>query len=174
MRQVISSSGLSLLLVIKLIRRIYIYTHTKSVRNTIAKKGLKIACVMSICLWYYEGSISGVMSVLLDLEQVHFHPSLLRMRSARSWKTMPRQPLKLFCRLAVLMAEKNPQLSQRQLARDTRLNISTINRLFTNNFSSVDVGTAEIIVQLLWLRSWRFIPSKKTRRYPGKKVTNAF
>jgi DNA-binding Xre family transcriptional regulator len=51
---------------------------------------------------------------------------------------------KMFCRLAVLMAEKDPQLSQRQLAKETGLDITTINRLFTNNFSRVDVGTIEV------------------------------
>lgn len=51
----------------------------------------------------------------------------------------------MFCRLAVLMAEKNPQLSQRQLAEDTGLGLATINRLFTNRFTRVDANTVEVL-----------------------------
>ncbi|MGH7999940.1 MAG: helix-turn-helix domain-containing protein [Brasilonema sp.] len=59
-------------------------------------------------------------------------------------KTIPINK-KLFCRLAVLMAEKNPQLSQRQLAKETGLDITIVNRLYTNNFSRVDVSTVEVL-----------------------------
>jgi putative transcriptional regulator len=52
---------------------------------------------------------------------------------------------KMYCRLAVLMAEKNPQLSQRQLAEDTKLGVTTINRLFRNDFSRVDTNTIETL-----------------------------
>lgn len=52
---------------------------------------------------------------------------------------------KMYCRLAVLMAEKDPQLSQRQLSRDTGLSTTTINKLFTNNFDRVDVNTIETL-----------------------------
>ncbi len=48
---------------------------------------------------------------------------------------------KMYCRLAVLMAEKDPQLSQRQLARETGLSPTTINKLFTNKFDRVDTRT---------------------------------
>jgi putative transcriptional regulator len=79
---------------------------------------------------------------------------------------------KLFCRLAVLMAEKNPQLSQRQLARNTGLDITTINRLFTNNFSRVNVNTVEALCNyfdkdvgdLLQMRKPEDIPTRKTRK----------
>lgn len=47
----------------------------------------------------------------------------------------------MYCRLAVLMAEKDPQLSQRQLAKDTSLSTSTVNKLFTNNFDRIDCKT---------------------------------
>ena len=56
---------------------------------------------------------------------------------------------KMFCRLAVLMAEKDPQLSQRQVARDTGLSPTTINKLFTNNFDRVDVNTIEVLCDYL-------------------------
>ncbi|OKH24487.1 transcriptional regulator [Hydrococcus rivularis NIES-593] len=56
---------------------------------------------------------------------------------------------KMFCRLAVLMAEKDPQLSQRQLAKETGLSSTTINRLFTNKFDRVDVRTIEILCSYL-------------------------
>ncbi|MDJ0727265.1 MAG: helix-turn-helix transcriptional regulator [Prochloraceae cyanobacterium] len=52
---------------------------------------------------------------------------------------------KIYCRLAVLMAEKNPQLSQRQLALETGLGVTTINRLFRNDFTRVDTNTIEIL-----------------------------
>lgn len=78
----------------------------------------------------------------------------------------------MYCRLAVLMAEKNPQLSQRQLARDTGLDITTINRLFTNNFSRVDVNTVEALCNyfdkdvgdLLQMRKPEDIPVRRTRK----------
>ncbi|PSF34932.1 XRE family transcriptional regulator [Aphanothece hegewaldii CCALA 016] len=56
---------------------------------------------------------------------------------------------KMFCRLAVLMAEKDPQLSQRQLAQETGLSPTTINKLFTNKFERVDVHTLEILCDYL-------------------------
>lgn len=52
---------------------------------------------------------------------------------------------RVFCRLAVLMAEKDPQLSQRQLAKETRLSPTTINKLFTNQFERVDIHTIETL-----------------------------
>ena len=36
-----------------------------------------------------------------------------------------------------LMAEKDPQLTQRQLSRDTGLSTTTINKLFTNKFDRI-------------------------------------
>ena len=51
----------------------------------------------------------------------------------------------MFCRLAVLMAEKNPQLSQRQLATETGLSPTTVHRLFTNKFERVDTNTVEVL-----------------------------
>ncbi len=51
----------------------------------------------------------------------------------------------MYCKLAVLMAEKDPQLSQRQLAKDTGLSPNTINKLFTNKFDRVDVKTIETL-----------------------------
>lgn len=52
---------------------------------------------------------------------------------------------KMFCKLAVLMAEKDPQLSQRQLAKETGLSPTTINKLFTNKFERVDNNTIETL-----------------------------
>ncbi len=52
---------------------------------------------------------------------------------------------KVFCRLAVLMAEKDPQLSQRQLAEETGLSPTTVHRLFTNKFGRVDTNTIEVL-----------------------------
>ncbi|NES00310.1 MAG: helix-turn-helix transcriptional regulator [Symploca sp. SIO1B1] len=47
------------------------------------------------------------------------------------------------CRLAVLMAEKNPQLTQRQLSRDLGVGVATIGRLHNNKFDRVDKRTIE-------------------------------
>ncbi len=52
---------------------------------------------------------------------------------------------RMYCRLAVLMAEKNPQLTQRQLSEETKLGVTTINRLFRNDFSRVDTNTVETL-----------------------------
>ena len=52
---------------------------------------------------------------------------------------------KVFCRLAVLMAEKDPQLSQRQLAEETGLSPTTVHRLFTNKFGRVDTNTIAVL-----------------------------
>lgn len=51
----------------------------------------------------------------------------------------------MYCRLAVLMAEKDPKLSQRRLAEDTGLGITTINRLFNNTFDRIDRNTVEVL-----------------------------
>ena len=51
----------------------------------------------------------------------------------------------MFCRLAVLMAEKDPRLSQRQLANETGLSPTTVHRLFTNKFERVDTNTIEVL-----------------------------
>lgn len=51
----------------------------------------------------------------------------------------------MFCRLAVLMAEKDPRLSQRQLASETGLSPTTVHRLFTNKFERVDTKTIETL-----------------------------
>ena len=87
----------------------------------------------------------------------------------------------MFCRLAVLMAEKDPQLSQRQLAKETGLDITTINRLFTNNFSRVDVGTVEILCNyftrevgdLFEMRNPEDIPQRKSRKRSNSEVEAA-
>ena len=49
----------------------------------------------------------------------------------------------MYCRLAVLMAEKDPQLSQRKLSQATSLSTNTISKLFTNKFDRVDKGTID-------------------------------
>ena len=49
----------------------------------------------------------------------------------------------MHCRLAVLMAEQDPRLSQRRLAEETGLGISTVGRLFNNEFDRVDRNTIE-------------------------------
>ncbi len=51
----------------------------------------------------------------------------------------------MYCRLAVLMAEKDPKLSQRKLSEDTGLGLATINRLFNNTFDRVDRNTIETL-----------------------------
>lgn len=45
------------------------------------------------------------------------------------------------CRLAVLMAEQDPPLSQKQLAKEAGLSTTTVNLLYGNKFQRVDVKT---------------------------------
>ncbi len=52
---------------------------------------------------------------------------------------------KMFCRLAVLMAEKDPKLSQIRLAEETGLGGTTVYRLFHNKFDRVDRNTIEVL-----------------------------
>jgi len=40
----------------------------------------------------------------------------------------------MYCRLAVLMAEKDPRLTQRRLSKETKLSVTTVNRLHNNDF----------------------------------------
>lgn len=49
----------------------------------------------------------------------------------------------MYCRLAILMAERDPSLSQRKLAEETRLSTATINKLFQNRFDRVDRNTTD-------------------------------
>ena len=53
--------------------------------------------------------------------------------------------LTLHCRLPVLMAKRMPPLTQRQLAEDTKLSPTTINQLYRNKFTRVDVDTVDAI-----------------------------
>ncbi len=79
---------------------------------------------------------------------------------------------KLFCRLAVLMAQKNLQLSQSQLARETNLDVTTINRLFTNKFRRIDLSTVMAlhsyfgcsVGDLFEMRNPEDIPQRKVRK----------
>lgn len=113
-----------------------------------------------------------------------FEPELNQTKSNQAWierlecrlantdRNLYKPVRKLFCRLAVLMAEKDPQLSQRQLARETGLDITTINRLFTNKFSRVDVGTVEVLCNyfskevgdLFQMRQPEDIPPRRTKK----------
>lgn len=85
---------------------------------------------------------------------------------------------KMYCRLGVLMAEKDPQLSQRQLARETGLDVTTINRLFTNNFGRVDVSTIETLCNyfqknvgdLFEMRLPEDIPQRRSRKKPSSEA----
>lgn len=43
------------------------------------------------------------------------------------------------------MAEKDAQLTQRQLSRDTGISVSAINRLFRNDFDRLDKHTIEVL-----------------------------
>lgn len=78
----------------------------------------------------------------------------------------------MYCRLAILMAEKNPQLSQRQLARETGLDVTTVNRLFTNQFNRVDTATIETLCSyfgkdvgdLLEIRKIEDIPQRRSKK----------
>lgn len=47
------------------------------------------------------------------------------------------------CKLAVLMAQQEPPLSQKKLCEDLKLGSHTVHRLYTNNFNRVDTQTVE-------------------------------
>lgn len=51
----------------------------------------------------------------------------------------------MYCRLAVLMAEKDPRLTQRRLSRETGLSVTTVNRLHNNEFERVDTSTVNTL-----------------------------
>lgn len=53
--------------------------------------------------------------------------------------------LTLHCLLPVLMAKKMPHLTQKQLAQDTNLSPTTVNQLYRNKFTRVDVATVDAI-----------------------------
>ena len=50
---------------------------------------------------------------------------------------------KMYCRLAVLIKEKDTRLSQRELSRATGLSTATVNKLHNNEFDRVDAATIE-------------------------------
>ena len=51
----------------------------------------------------------------------------------------------MHCRLAVLMAERDPRMSQSELSRQTGLALTTINRLHNDNFTRIDTTTIETL-----------------------------
>lgn len=51
----------------------------------------------------------------------------------------------MYCRLAVLMAEKDPRLNQKRLSEETGLAESTISRLYNNTFTRVDKTTVDVL-----------------------------
>jgi len=54
-------------------------------------------------------------------------------------------PMEMYCRLAVLMAEKDPKLTQRSLSKELGLGLTTIGRLYNNNFERIDKNTVEVV-----------------------------
>lgn len=52
---------------------------------------------------------------------------------------------KIKCRLAVLMKEKNPRLSQRELSRETGISLSTVNSLHNSEMVRVEVRVVETL-----------------------------
>ena len=51
------------------------------------------------------------------------------------------------CRLRILMAEKDPPLSQKLLALETGLSPTTVNQLYGNKFKLVAVSTVETLCE---------------------------
>lgn len=87
----------------------------------------------------YQEANTVLMFLVILLHEINLLSSLV--------VTVRQKDEKMYCRLAVLMAEKDPQLSQRKLSRETGLSTTTINKLFTNNFDRVDRETAETLCQ---------------------------
>ena len=53
----------------------------------------------------------------------------------------------MFCRLAVVMKEKDSRLTQRELSRQTGLSGTAISRLHNNEFDRVDTGTVNTLCE---------------------------
>ncbi|MCC5609894.1 helix-turn-helix domain-containing protein [Nostoc sp. CHAB 5834] len=129
---------------------------------------------MALIAWF-EPKLNQTSSNSVWIERLEY----LLANPKSDFSNLPTQ--KMFCRLAVLMAEKDPQLSQRQLAKETGLDITTINRLFTNNFSRVDVGTVEVLCNyftrevgdLFEMRNPEDIPQRKSRKRSNSEVEAA-
>jgi putative transcriptional regulator len=51
--------------------------------------------------------------------------------------------LKIRCKLAVLMAQQDPPLTQKKLAEELGLGSHTVHRLYTNDFTRIDTQTIE-------------------------------
>ena len=51
----------------------------------------------------------------------------------------------MHCRLAVLMAQRVPPLTQKRLARETGLSPTTISQLYQNKFKRVDADTVDTL-----------------------------
>lgn len=49
------------------------------------------------------------------------------------------------CRLRILMAEKDPPLTQKRLAELTSLSTTTVNQLYGNKFKRLDSNTIETL-----------------------------
>lgn len=60
----------------------------------------------------------------------------------------------MYCRLRVLMAEREPKVTQQQLSEALDMGISTINRLCTNKFTRVDVSTIEKLCEYFECELW--------------------
>lgn len=75
-----------------------------------------------------------------------FHPPFnykTDLPKRRSREVLPE--LTMHCRLAVFMAKRIPPLTQKQLAKDTGLSPTTINQLYQNKFTRIDVDTVDAI-----------------------------
>ena len=48
-------------------------------------------------------------------------------------------------RLAVLMAERDPRMNRSELSRQTGLALTTLNRLYNDDFTRVDTATVETL-----------------------------
>ena len=72
---------------------------------------------------------------------------------------------KMYCRLAVLMAEKDPRLTQRRLSRETRLSVTTVNRLHNNDFERVDTATVNTLCNYFGCDVGELIVLKKVKAY---------
>jgi putative transcriptional regulator len=74
------------------------------------------------------------------LHKSNLHPQSLR-ATRSSNLTVPAR--RMMCRLAVLMAEKDPRLSQRKLAEELGLAVTTVSRLHNNDFERIDKATVK-------------------------------
>lgn len=103
---------------------------------------LELESMDFVSIAWLEVSVPGMLAEIESALVTYFQPPLNESPIYRP-KPVVDSKCSLHCRLAVLMAEKDPRLSQRKLSEATGLSPHTIRPLLLNKFQRVDKGTVE-------------------------------